>query len=51
MAGFMSTTTNKQVAIHYGQDWDAERDLNYAMEFVLDSLNRGAMIQWLSQVC
>ena len=47
--GFMSTTTDRAVAVHYGQDWDAKRDLSYAMEFVLDSLNRGAMIQWLSQ--
>lgn len=46
---FMSTTTDKAVAIHYGQDWDAKRGLSYVMEFVLDSLNRGAMIRWISQ--
>ena len=40
----MSTTTDKAVAIKYGQDWDAERGLSYAMEFQLDSLNRGSMV-------
>ena len=45
----MSTSTNKAVAVHYGQDWDADRDLSYLQEFSLDSLNRGAMLQWISQ--
>ena len=47
--GFMSTTTEKAVALRYGQDWDVERGLSYVMEFALDSLNRGALLQWLSQ--
>jgi hypothetical protein len=47
--GFMSTTTEKAVALRYGQDWDAARGLSYVMEYELDSLNRGALIQWLSQ--
>ena len=47
--GFMSTTTEKAVALRYGQDWDAARGLSYVMEFALDSLNRGALLQWLSQ--
>ena len=47
--GFMSTTTNKEVAIKYSKDWDAERDLSYVMQFSMDSLNRGALIKWLSQ--
>ena len=45
----MSTTTEKAVALRYGQDWDAARGLSYVMEYELDSLNRGALIQWLSQ--
>ena len=45
----MSTTTEKAVALRYGQDWDAARGLSYVMEYALDSLNRGALIQWLSQ--
>ena len=45
----MSTTTNKEVAIKYSKDWDAERDLSYVMQFSMDSLNRGALIKWLSQ--
>lgn len=47
--GFMSTTTERTVALRYGQDWDAARGLSYVMEFALDSLNRGALLQWLSQ--
>ena len=39
--GFMSTTTNKDVAIHYGQDTRSGKDLSYVLEFALDSLNRG----------
>ena len=45
----MSTTTNKEVAIKYSKDWDAERDLSYVMQFSMDSINRGALIKWLSQ--
>jgi hypothetical protein len=45
----MSTTTERAVALRYGQDWDAARGLSYVMEFALDSLNRGALLQWLSQ--
>ena len=67
---FMSTTTNQDVARHYGQDtWSGNNlgyvlshlrgwlcfQLNsmslsrYVLEFSLDSLNRGALLQWLSQ--
>ena len=45
----MSTTTNKAIAIKYGQDTWSGKDLGYVFEFALDTLNRGAMIQWLSQ--
>eukprot|EP01050_Picozoa_sp_SAG11_P017524 SAG11_NODE_2537_length_3244_cov_2.430843_2_plen_618_part_00 len=45
----MSTTTDKAVALHYGVDRDRARNLGYVMEFEMDSLNRGALIQWLSQ--
>ena len=47
--GLMSTTTSKAVALHYSKDRDAERGLSYVMEFEMDGLNRGAMIQFLSQ--
>ena len=33
---FMSTTTNKEVAIKYSEDLDAERGLSYVMEFEMD---------------
>ena len=39
-AGFMSTTTNKKIAIKYGQDWVKERGLNHVLELPMDSLNR-----------
>ena len=41
--------TEKAIALRYGQDSDAARGLSYVMEYELDSLNRGALIQWLSQ--
>ena len=44
-----STTTDKAVAVRYGRDEDAERDLSFVLEFPMDGLNRGAMIQFLSQ--
>ena len=44
-AGFMSTTTDKEVAVHYGQDTWSGKDLGYVLEFALDTLNRGALIQ------
>ena len=37
------------MAVHYGQDTWSGHDLGYVLEFPLDSLNRGALIQWLSQ--
>ena len=46
---FMSTTTNKNIAIEYGQDKWSGHDLGYVLEFSMDTLNRGALIQWLSQ--
>ena len=42
-------TTDKAVAVHYGQDTWSGHELGYVLEFPLDSLNRGALIQWLSQ--
>ena len=42
-------TTDKAVAVHYGQDTWSGHDLGYVLELSLDSLNRGALIQWLSQ--
>eukprot|EP01051_Picozoa_sp_SAG22_P016733 SAG22_NODE_2424_length_2587_cov_1.512058_2_plen_754_part_01 len=47
--GLMSTTTDQAVAIKYSQDSDRERNLSYCMEFPMDTLNRGATIQFLSQ--
>ena len=47
--GFMSTTTNKAIAVHYGKDTMSGNGLSFVFEFTLDSLNRGALIQWLSQ--
>eukprot|EP01052_Picozoa_sp_SAG31_P034313 SAG31_NODE_3994_length_3679_cov_2.233240_1_plen_166_part_00 len=44
---FMSTTVDKAVAINYGTD--PKGDLSYLMEFSTDSLNRGALLTWLSQ--
>ena len=41
----MSTTTDKDVAVHYGQDTWSGNDLGYVLEFALDTLNRGALIQ------
>jgi hypothetical protein len=35
--------------VRYGRDEDAERDLSFVLEFPMDGLNRGAMIQFLSQ--
>ena len=35
--------------MRYGRDEDAERDLSFVLEFPMDGLNRGAMIQFLSQ--
>jgi hypothetical protein len=42
--GFMSTTTNKAIAIKYGQDWIATRGLSYVLELKMDSLNRGNFV-------
>ena len=36
----MSTTTDKKIAIKYGQDWVKERGLNHVLELPMDSLNR-----------
>ena len=36
----MSTTTDKNIAIKYGQDWDKERGLSHVLELPMDSLNR-----------
>jgi hypothetical protein len=47
--GFMSTTTDKAIAVHYGQDTWSGHGLSYVLQFEMDSLNRGALIQWLSQ--
>ena len=41
-------TTDKAVAVHYGQDTSGH-DLGYVLEFPQDSLNRGALLQWVSQ--
>ena len=45
----MSTTLDPNIALKYSQDWDASRNLSYIHEISCDGLNRGAMIQWLSQ--
>ena len=37
---FISTSTDKAVAMHYGKDWDQERGLSYLLEFHMDSLNK-----------
>ena len=37
---FISTSTDKKVAMHYGKDWDQERGLSYLLEFHMDSLNK-----------
>jgi hypothetical protein len=37
------------VAVHYGQDTWSGHDLGYVLEFPQDSLNRGALLQWVSQ--
>ena len=42
-------TTDKAVAVHYGQDTWSGHDLGYVLEFPQDSLNRGALLQWTSQ--
>ena len=42
-------TTDKAVAVHYGQDTWSGHDLGYVLEFPQDSLNRGALLQWVSQ--
>ena len=47
--GFLSTTTDKAVAIKYGQDRDTQRNLSNVFEFPMDGLNRGAVIQFISQ--
>ena len=47
--GFMSTTTDMAVAKKYGKDRQKERNLSFVSELEMDSLNRGALIQWLSQ--
>ena len=36
----MSTTTDKKIAVKYGQDWVKERGLNHVLELPMDSLNR-----------
>ena len=36
----MSTTTDKKIAIKYGQDWVKERGLSHVLELPMDSLNR-----------
>ena len=46
---FISTSTDKAVAMRYGTDWDASRGLSFLLEFEMDSLNKGAIIGWLSQ--
>ena len=46
---FDMQTTDKAVAVHYGQDTWSGHDLGYVLEFPQDSLNRGALLQWVSQ--
>eukprot|EP01052_Picozoa_sp_SAG31_P036907 SAG31_NODE_4674_length_3042_cov_1.371390_2_plen_594_part_01 len=46
---FMSTTLDKSIAMQYSQDRDTSRSLSYIFEIQQDILNRGALIQWLSQ--
>jgi tetratricopeptide (TPR) repeat protein len=47
--GFMSTTTDKAVAMNYGEDTWSGHGLSHVLEVQMDSLNRGALLQWLSQ--
>ena len=45
----MSTTTDRSVALRYGQDSKTSRGLNQVYEGRQDALNRGCMLKWLSQ--
>jgi hypothetical protein len=48
-SAFMSTTTDRTVAISYGQDWDPARGLNQVYVAQQDAFNRGCVLSWLSQ--
>ena len=44
----MSTTTDKKIAVKYGQDWDKGRGLNHVLELPMDSLNRKSITSGLA---
>ena len=41
----MSTTTDKAVALKYGEDTWSGHGLSHVLELQMDSLNRGALLQ------
>ena len=45
----MSWTTDRSVAIKYSLDKNVGRGLNWMFEAQQDTLNRGCVLQWLSQ--